>query len=251
MIPLYPPRMNESDEPIDEPNSPENEKPRLIQLSFEETRVLGCLMEKEMTTPEYYPLTLNALVAACNQSSNREPVVEFASDTVQEAMEGLRYKGLGILVHQAGARVPKNKHTLDAKFPYLTEGERALLCVLFLRGQQTLGELRQRSERLHAFADLDSTQAALDRLIAHEPFSLVKLFPAGGGRRVPTFAHLFCGEPEDSHHAMAAAAPHAASETVVAGPTWREAMEKEMAGLREEITSLRDEVRALKEALGG
>jgi len=224
----------------------------LIQLSFEEARVLGCLLEKEATTPDYYPLTLNALQAACNQSSNRDPHTDFGTDTVEEAMEGLRYKGLSLLVHQAGARVAKNKHTLENQFPYLTEGERALICVLLLRGPQTLGELRQRTERMHHFANLESTEAALEKLTGYDPNPLVKLLPAGGGRRVPTYVHLFCGEPEAGAVAVTASTPAAqpAAETA-AGPTWREEMETQMAGLKEEVESLRAEVTRLREELGG
>lgn len=238
------------DFPEDTP-SPETPEPGLVQLSFAEARVLGCLLEKEATTPDYYPLTLNALHAACNQSSNREPVTNLGTDEVEEAMEGLRYKHLAILVHQAGARVAKNKHTLDRVFPYLTDGERALICVLLLRGQQTAGELRQRSERMHSFHDIESTEAALKRLCDYEPHPLVRELPAGGGRRVPTFVHLFCGEPAaESLFAPTAhaAPPHPES---VAGPSWREEMERQIGELRDEVEALRGEVARLKAELGG
>lgn len=220
----------------------------LIQLSFNEARVLGCLLEKEATTPDQYPLTLNALHSACNQSSNRNPVVDLGTDEVEEAMEGLRYKKLAILVHQAGARVAKNKHTLENLFPYLTVGERAILCVLLLRGQQTAGELRQRTERMHAFRDIDSTQAALDKLAACEPDPLVKMIPAGGGRRVVTYIHRFCGDVGED---MAITAVHPAVAESVAGPTWREEMATQIAGLRSELEELRDEFKAFREELGG
>lgn len=235
--------------PSAESERPAPEKDGLVQLTFAEARVLGCLLEKEATTPDYYPLTLNSLQAACNQSSNREPVTGFATDECEEAMEGLRYKKLGILVHQAGARVAKNKHTLDNLFPYLTEGERALLCVLFLRGQQTAGELRQRTERMHAFADIESTEAALKRLCEYEPHPLVRELPAGGGRRVPTYVHLLCGEPEADPFASSLPVPPHAAESV-AGPSWREEMERQIAGLREEVGNLRGEVDRLKNELG-
>ncbi len=225
-------------------------KEGLVQLSFAEARVLGCLLEKEATTPDYYPLTLNQLFAACNQSSNREPVTDLGTDEVEEAMEGLRYKHLGILVRQAGARVAKNKHTLEQLFPYLTEGERALICVLLLRGQQTVGELRQRTERMHHFSSIESTEAALQRLCDYDPHPLVRLVPAGGGRRVPTYVHLFCGEPDLSPVAGDAGSSSPARGETVAGPGWREEMEEHLAALREEVASLRDEVRSLREELG-
>ncbi len=219
----------------------------LIQLTFEESRVLGCLLEKEATTPDQYPLTLNSLHSACNQSSNREPVTDLGTDEVEEAMEGLRYKKLSILVHQAGARVPKCKHTLENKFPYLTKGQQALLCVLFLRGQQTAGELRQRTERLHPFVDVDKVQEVLDEMIHYEPDPLVKLVPAGGGRRVATYMHLLCGGEASTPDAVELSAP---SSTVAAAPNWREEMEEEIQSLREEVSGLRAELDELKSNLG-
>lgn len=225
-----------SDDPETSP-----EKPAL--LTFEESRVLGCLLEKEATTPDQYPLSFNSLHSACNQSSNREPVVDFGTDTVEEAMEGLRYKKLSILVHQAGARVPKCKHTLENKYPYLTKGQQAILCVLLLRGPQTVGELRQRTERMHAFADLDRVQKVLDEMAAHTPDPIVKLIPAGGGRRVATWAHTLCGDvvPAASEPARATEAPAA---------SWRTEMEEEIAALREEVSSLRSEIESIKSNLG-
>ncbi len=228
------------------------------ELTFEEARVLGCLLEKEMSTPEYYPLTLKALQSACNQSSNREPVVSFDMDVVEDVMDSLRYKGYAIRVHQAGARVPKNKHLLDKKFPYLERPALAILCVLLLRGQQTLGELRQRTERLFNFADLDAAQAALDTLLNHEPDPLAKELPSGSGRRVATFVHLLCGdvavgfgggaESSAGQASTTAATPGAAS--AVATPSWREEVEERFTALTEEVSSLREEVRKLREELG-
>lgn len=233
----------ESDEAETEPTSQSG----LLQLTFAESRVLGCLLEKEATTPDYYPLTLNALHSACNQSSNREPVTDLGTDEVEEAMEGLRYKHLGILVHQAGARVAKNKHTLEQVFPSLTTSERALICVLLLRGQQTAGELRQRTERLHPFSDVEAAERALQRLCEYEPDPLVKRIPAGGGRRAVTYVHLFCGEPEAG---ASAPAPIRSAESAIATPSWREEMEKQMAELREEVAALQAEVQSLKDELG-
>ncbi|MDF1816700.1 MAG: DUF480 domain-containing protein, partial [Verrucomicrobiales bacterium] len=118
-----------SDEDFDETDADDSvEQNRSIPLlTFAESRVLGCLLEKEATTPDNYPLTLNSLHSACNQSSNRNPVTDLGTDEVGEAMEGLRYKNLGMLVHQHGARVPKNKHTMEAEFPYMTRSQMAII----------------------------------------------------------------------------------------------------------------------------
>ena len=228
-----------SEEEIPEPES------LIPQLTFAETRVLGCLLEKESTTPDHYPLTPNALLAACNQSSNREPVTDLGSDEVEEAMEGLRYKKLAVLVRQAGARVPKYKHTLENKFPYMTDGQRAVLCVLLLRGQQTVGELRQRTERMHPFADIERAQVVLDQLAEYDPAPIVKHVPAGGGRRVATYVHLLCGDVPE-----AAPVQVVASADVAPVASWREEMESEIQSLRAEMLSLKTELEELKSNLG-
>jgi len=228
----------------DSPSSP----PPLPVLTFAEARVLGCLLEKETTTPDAYPLTFNALHSACNQSSNRDPVTDLGTDEVEEAMEGLRYKKLSMLVHQAGARVPKCKHTLENKFPYLTKGQQALVCVLLLRGQQTAGELRQRTERLHPFVDVERVQTVLEELAALAPQPLVRHVPAGGGRRVATYVHLLCGEPDTSLAVPSHPSTPASSESPAA--SWREEMESELASLREEVAGLRQEIGELKSELG-
>lgn len=223
---------------------PSPDKPAF--LTFEESRVLGCLLEKEATVPDQYPLTFNSLHAACNQSSNREPVVDFGTDTVEEAMEGLRYKKLSILVHQAGARVPKCKHTIENKYPYLTKGQQAILCVLLLRGPQTVGELRQRTERMHAFADLDRVQKVLEEMAAHTPDPIVKLIPSGGGRRVATWMHTLCGEAVPAM----TGATETSRGTEAPAASWRTEMEAEIASLKEEVSSLRAELESIKSNLG-
>ncbi|MEM9017458.1 MAG: YceH family protein [Verrucomicrobiota bacterium] len=234
-----------SDEPPEDSESVGSDEPL---LTFNESRILGCLLEKEVTTPDQYPLTFNSLHSACNQSSNREPVTDLGTDEVEEAMEGLRYKKLSLLVHQAGARVPKCKHTLENKFPYLTSGQRALLCVLLLRGQQTAGELRQRTERMHPFVDVERAVEVLNELIENTPNPLVRILPAGGGRRVATYVHLLCGEPKEGEAGEHGAAVPSVSSTPVAG--WREEMESEIEELRSEIVSLRAELEELKTNLG-
>jgi uncharacterized protein YceH (UPF0502 family) len=237
---------NESEETSEVSEQPSG----LIQLTFAESRVLGCLLEKEVTTPDHYPLTPNSLHSACNQSSNRDPVTDLGTDTVEEAMEGLRYKKLAILIHQAGARVPKCKHTLENKFPYLTKGQQAILCVLLLRGQQTAGELRQRTERMHAFVDVDKVQSVLDEMAHYEPEPLVKLVPAGGGRRVATYVHLFCGGAESQPVAADVVSSAGSPAETVSAASWREEMEEEIESLRMEVTTLRTELEELKTNLG-
>ena len=234
--------MSEEIDTIEEGSEASGNEP---MLTFEEARVLGCLIEKETTTPDHYPLTLNSLHSACNQSSNRDPVTDFGTDVVEEILEGLRLKKLAVLLRQAGARVPKYKHTIENKFPYLTDGQRAIICVLLLRGQQTVGEIRTRTERLHPFADIERTQAVLDQLAEFEPEPLVRHIPAGGGRRVATYVHLLCGEVESSAPVAAAVQPQA-----VVSPSWREDVEEEIATLKAEVLSLRTEMEELKNNLG-
>ncbi|MEQ1843495.1 MAG: DUF480 domain-containing protein, partial [Verrucomicrobiales bacterium] len=172
---------------------------------------------------------------------------DFGTDTVEEAMEGLRYKKLSILVHQAGARVPKCKHTLENKFPYLTKGQQALLCVLLLRGQQTVGELRQRTERMHAFADIVRVQTVLDEMASYSPEPLVKLIPAGGGRRAATYVHLLCG---DVAPMPVTSGPSRGESAEVPASSWRAEMEEEIASLKADVLALKSEIEALKSNLG-
>jgi uncharacterized protein len=160
-------------------------------LHSEEVRVLGALLEKDMATPEYYPLTVNALQNACNQKSSREPVVQYSEDIVAQALELLKNKGLAVRISGAGHRVEKWAHRLGEKLN-LGRRELALLCVLMLRGPQTLGELRGRTERMHDFADLDEVERVLELLAAHDPDPLVA--PSTRGR----WAQLLGGQPEPS-----------------------------------------------------
>lgn len=223
------------------------EESKIPQLTFAESRVLGCLLEKEATTPDNYPLTLNSLHSACNQSSNRHPVTDLGTDEVSEAMEGLRYKNLGLLVHQAGARVPKNKHTMEDEFPYMTKSQMAILCVLMLRGQQTAGEIRQRTERMHPFSDLEAVENQLEALINNKPEPLVKRIPAGGGRRVETFVHLLCGDVEIQDIAPVHAGVAAPAK---AAPGRIEELEHEVAELKETVIGLKTEIDDIRQQLG-
>lgn len=215
-------------------------------LSFEQTRVLGCLLEKEMATPDYYPMTTNGLITACNQTTNREPVVQFDERTVEEALLGLRQKQMAAMVHLHGSRAPKFKHLLEAYFPGLGRPEFATLAVMLLRGPQTVAEIRARSERLFAFPSPEATEAALKRLCDYGNGPLATYLPPGSGRRVACYAQLLGGEPPAS---VAVATP---SESVIPPPTdWKADVERELAALRDEIASLRERMQSLESALGG
>jgi uncharacterized protein YceH (UPF0502 family) len=204
-------------------------------ITFEEARVLGCLIEKESTTPEYYPMTLNQVVAACNQSTNRDPVVCFDDSTVHQALEGLKSRQLAFQVTIPGARVQKFKHNATGKFPRLEKPTLALLCVLLLRGQQTAGELRQRTERLFAFGDLPAVEAALKELIDYQEHPLAVVFPPGGGRKATSYAHLLCGPVEASGPIIVTSTHEPSS----ADLDWKGKIEQELKDLREEVTRLR------------
>ena len=166
-----------------------------IQLDGAEVRVLGALMEKEVATPEYYPLSLNALVNACNQKSNREPAVSYDEDTVETALAGLRAKGLATRMSGHDMRVPKHGHRL-AEVINLGRREAAVLCVLMLRGPQTAGELRGRTERLYQFDDLEAVDACLTRLMEWQPEPLVSRLPRQVGYKEVRYVHLLSGEPQ-------------------------------------------------------
>jgi uncharacterized protein YceH (UPF0502 family) len=164
-----------------------------VQIGPVEVRVLGCLVEKEATTPEYYPLSLNALLNACNQKSNREPVMNVDEDAVRQALHVLA--GLGLARSAAtDGRVAKHEHRLQEAFNFHRH-ELALLCVLLLRGPQTPGELRGRTERLYSFDDLDAVHSALNLLIKREP-PLVRVLPRQAGTKEARYMHLLSGEPE-------------------------------------------------------
>lgn len=163
-----------------------------VRLDPVEARVLGALIEKEITTPDYYPMTLNALVSACNQKSNRHPVVTFGEDAVLDALDRLRPKKLVLKMVSSGSRADKYAHRLSEVWN-LGRREAALLCVLLLRGPQTPGELRDRTERMHAFEDLAGVESCLRRL-EEEPLKLVTQLPRQPGTKELRWAHLLSGE---------------------------------------------------------
>src|SRR5882672_1508894 len=164
-------------------------------LTDVEVRVLGCLVEKQVTTPEYYPLTLNALTLACNQKNNRQPVTSLNETVVLDAVESLREKNLVYIFYGSNSRVPKYKHVMP-EILHLDQPKLALLCVLMLRGPQTVGELRERGSRLYEFSGLEEAEATLNSLITkdkdNEP--LVARLPRQPGQKEARFAHLLCGE---------------------------------------------------------
>lgn len=204
-------------------------------LSFEQSRVLGCLLEKEILVPDSYPLTLNTLVAACNQTTNRDPVTSLDEAAVVRALDGLRESQWAFQISQAGSRVPKFKHNLPAKITGLDTAATALLCVLLLRGHQTAGELRQRCERLHAFPDLPAVESGLAALQNHPEGPLIICLPAGQGRRVAAYAHLMCGPVDPAAPSIVVAAPPPPN----LEPEWKDRIEAELAALKAELADLK------------
>jgi uncharacterized protein YceH (UPF0502 family) len=198
-----------------------------------ELRILGSLLEKEITTPEYYPLSLHALVNACNQKSNRDPVVSFDEATVEQALPSLRDKGLLLTVTGAGSRVPKYGHRISEKLN-LGRRELAILCELVLRGPQTLGELRNRAERMHPFDDLAEVESVID----HMPELIVRLTRRVGEKEA-RYTHLLAGPP--------AAGAAAESENAWDAPAPRD----RIGALEAEVARLRDELEELKQQLAG
>lgn len=201
----------------------------LPSLDEVQVRVLGVLLEKQMSTPEYYPLTLNALVAGCNQSSNRDPVLRLEETTVLDALEALRAEGLVWVVQQAGSRATKYEHRLKERFD-LSEQEAAVLGELLLRGPQTPGELRSRTHRLYEFPDLREVEAALSILQEGEHRLVVKL-PRAPGSREARFAQTLGGtEDPRATRPVEAAAGDALG---------LEALRAEVAALRTEVSDLK------------
>ena len=198
-----------------------------------EIRVLGSLLEKEVTTPEYYPLSLNALVNACNQKSNRDPVVDFNQAIVEQALESLREKGLLLTVTGAGSRVPKYGHRISEKLN-LGRRELAILCELMLRGPQTLGEIRTHCERMHPFDDLSEVETVIERL----PELITKLARRPGEKEV-RYAHLLAGAPSVPETVREAAEPTRTDRT------------DRIAALEQEVGQLRSEVEELKQQFAG
>jgi hypothetical protein len=204
-----------------------------IVLSEVEARVLGCLIEKEITTPEYYPLSLNALMHACNQKSNRDPMMSLDEDAVRQALRALNDQMLARSA-SGDSRVAKYEHRLADIFNF-TRPEAAIICELLLRGPQTPGELRSRAERMHSFEDLSVVQSTLKHLMEREP-PLVKLLPRQTGNKEARYTHLLSGDVEVRE-------PAPEKEAVAykpAGQNERVAqLETEIAGFQNEIADLK------------
>ena len=206
-----------------------------IFLSDVEARVLGCLVEKEITTPEYYPLSLNALVHACNQKSNRDPLMNLEEGAVRQALRALSEQALTRSA-SGDSRVAKYEHRLADTFNF-TRPETAILCELLLRGPQTPGELRSRAERMHPFEDLSVVQSTLKHLMERNP-PLVKLLPRHPGNKEARYAHLLSGDVEVRE---APPVKTVAISISSAENTRMTELETEIASLRKEITDLKSQ----------
>lgn len=200
-------------------------------ITPEEARVLGCLIEKERTTPEYYPLTLNALLQACNQKTNRDPVVQYDETTIEIALDGLNRKGLVSNVSGAGLRAKKFLHLAETKLA-LSPAESAVLCVLLLRGAQTAGEIRGRTGRMHEFADLHELDALLDRMTQSDPPLVIQL-PKLPGNKEFRYVQLLTGEPDLSQLERASGSSTTSASTAL------DEVRSELQELREQIADLR------------
>ncbi len=208
------------------------------RLSAEEARVLGSLLEKEVTTPDYYPLSLNALMNACNQRSNREPVMDLDEEAVRQALHGLEEDGLAGAARGADGRVAKFEHRLGEAFN-LNRAETALLCVLLLRGPQTPGELRGRCERMYAFGEIGDVLSGLQKLMEREP-ALAAILPRQPGTKESRYAHLLSG-PAEAQATVVAVTPDAGNVN--------SAQEERIAQLEATVTALRQEVDELRTRL--
>lgn len=215
-----------------------------LLLDDVERRVLGALIEKDMSTPEYYPLSMNALVLACNQKNNREPVSEYDEGEVTAAIARLRDKRLAVEITGAGMRVPKYAHRAQETWN-LGNRELALLAVLLLRGPQTVNELKDRTHRLHAFDDHDAVENGLRKLAERQPESFAVFLPRQPGQREPRWMHLLAG-PVDA----AALAEAGLGTEGRGGAEVRSGLGERVAALEKEVAELRAALQELKEKLG-
>lgn len=213
-----------------------------IVLTAAEARVLGCLVEKEVTTPEYYPLSLNALINACNQRSNREPVMDMDEETVRQALHGLEDMRLAGRARGSDGRVAKYEHWLGEVFNF-SRAETALIGVLLLRGPQTPGELRSRTERMHRFDEISDVLSGLQKLMEREP-PLVAVLPRQPGSREARYAHLLSGPVE----AMPVTQGYGSSPATAAAPASAEQDER-IAQLEATVAELQKEIAALRQKI--
>src|SRR5579864_1219750 len=207
-----------------------------------ESRVLGALIEKDITTPDYYPLSLNALVNACNQKNNRGPVMALNEDTVRDALTTLQEKRLAGPAGGADSRVTKYEHRMQEVFNF-DRREMAVVCVLLLRGAQTPGELRGRTERMHHFEALDDVIFTLDRLAQRDP-PLARVLPRQPGTKESRYTHLFSGEPEGS--SAPAIVPTLAVPGAVSPSDRLARLEDEVFRLRQELAEVQHQLAAFR-----
>jgi len=216
-----------------------------MQLTDIEVRTLGSLIEKDITTPDYYPLSLNALVNACNQKNNRDPVMTLDEDAVRQALTSLQEKRLAGPAGGADSRVPKYEHRLQEVFNF-DRRETAVLCVLLLRGPQTPGELRSRTERMHHFEALDEVQSALQHLMEREP-PLAVMLPRQPGTKEARYDHQLSDHPREARAsgAVAESAPLDAVRGSHDGERLFQ-LEHEVAELRSEVRSVQQQLAAFR-----
>jgi uncharacterized protein YceH (UPF0502 family) len=212
-----------------------------ILLNEMEARVLGALLEKEITTPDYYPLSLNSLVNACNQKSNRDPVMNVDEDSVRDALRTLQDNSLARSVSAVDSRVTKYEHRLQEAFNF-DRREAALFCELLLRGPQTTGELRMRAERMHPFDDLSEAQSALQRLMNREP-PLVKVLARQPGTKESRYIHLLSGDEKPVSTAAGRQVPAAVESEKMDGFS---SLSSEMAELRRDVADLKQQFAAFR-----
>ena len=218
-----------------------------LVLSAVEARLLGALVEKETTTPEYYPLSLNALVNACNQKNNREPVMQLTEEDVRLAVHGLQDKGLADVARGSEGRVTKYEHRLQEVFNF-TRGETAVMCVLLLRGAQTPGELRGRTERIYRFEELEDVLGVLQKLMQREP-ALVAALPRQPGTKEIRYVELLSAEAHISEHRASHSGTPTQANTGHEWPTEADRLEQieaDVARLREEVAAMRAELETLR-----
>jgi len=206
-----------------------------VQLNEIEVRILGALVEKQITTPEYYPLTLNALTAACNQKNNRNPVMSLTEAEVEQALDSLRDKNLDYVFHGSTSRVPKFKHVAP-EILQLNQPELAVMCVLMLTGAQTVGEIRTRGARLHEFSGLEEVDETLHGLSTREQDPLVVKLPRQSGQKDARYVHLLSGAPDFANHQTTTASEP---------PARRRSEPERVATLEQQVESLTQQVEEL------
>jgi hypothetical protein len=211
-----------------------------VNLTEIETRVLGSLIEKDITTPDYYPLSLNALVNACNQKNNRDPLMNLDEETVRHALGTLQEKRLAGPASGADSRVTKFEHRLQEVFNF-DRREIAIVCVLLLRGPQTPGELRSRTERMYHFEALDDIVSTLDRLSQRDP-PLTRILPRQPGTKESRYTHLFSGEPAELDVARAPSPAYASAPMQPASIDRLARLEEEVVRLRGELSEVQQQL---------